>query len=147
VRRLRKIFTKQGSKKAHLVSQNSRSKLYRLAFDLQSDSSTLSIFLGGMEGCKGSLFLWIPFRRNGSQPDNWLLPIFEHAGMFRYIFSFNLRQVTMGSRFQDPYNKPVKQKFTQSSLYLGNQKSVWVPIPRNPGEVPVPRNRTRNWHP
>ena len=36
--------------------------------------------------------------RNGNPFGNLLLHVLEHAEVFRHIFSFMLRQVTMGSR-------------------------------------------------
>ncbi len=36
--------------------------------------------------------------KNGNPLDNSFLSVFEHAELFRHIFSFMLRQIIMGSR-------------------------------------------------
>ncbi len=43
---------------------------------------------------------------NGNPLDNSFLRVFEHAGVFRQIFSFILRQVIMGSRVPVNQNPP-----------------------------------------
>ena len=49
-------------------------------------------------GVSGFPFFGVLFPRNGNSLDNSFLRVFEHAGVFRHILSFVLRQVIMGSR-------------------------------------------------
>ncbi len=62
------------------------------------------------------LFLGIPFVKNGNPLGISFLPVFEHAEMFRHIFSFLMRQVTMGSRVpqnEESYFKSLRAELRQ----------------------------------
>jgi hypothetical protein len=50
----------------------------------------------------GFPFLSVPFLRNGNPLDYSFLDVFNYTETFRYIFSFIMREITMG--FQVPGN-------------------------------------------